>query len=319
MKNWLVGGMGVLTLLVSFFPFNIASAAEGDEPYSAYGPQPTDGIYLYFGRPEEPKDEPNGITITLDETSVSYQSILATVTMPVNLIEERDIERFYIMRNGQRIVDIFDPAYDNWEINYRRYYPITISVSDEYIGSIMEFQVAAVTRNSNGEEFVVAWSNITPAVQFKPLPVIDRTAVTLLEEILGKLSSMSEQLNQALQNLTKAVEAIYTPSPEAQQRLDRAAENFMNKLPMTEVQNEISELNESLERSKSRLQSPNQEKIELGGKFRLIPELAESEVAFLDLTEYKDFIKTFRTIMEAMLWVFFFQMLLTWITPKPEI
>lgn len=290
--------------------------------YNVYGPQPQDRTYLFFGKEDDPKNVSNQITLTLDETSVSYQSILAVVTMPLGLIEERDITRFYIVRNGQRIIDFFDPAFNNWTDEYYRYYPITIRATDEYIGSIMEFQVVAVAGQyeaSGWQEYVVAWSNISPAIDFKPLPVIDHDAIIALQEILEKLQELANMLQSKLSSLEEAIEKIYTPSPYTEQMLDDAIENLLDKLPMSEMSDEISELNDALQESKNALQSPNQEKIELGGRFRLIPELPESEVAFLDLTEYKSFIQTFRTLMEAMLWVFFIQMLMNWLTPKPRI
>lgn len=290
--------------------------------YNVYGPQPHDGIYLFYGKEDEPKNVPNQLTLTLDETSVSYQSILATVTMPVGLIEDRDITRFYIVRNGQRIVDWFDPAYDNWTDRYYRYYPLTIRVTDEYIGSIMEFQIVAVAgieQQGSWNEYVVAWSNISPAIQFKPLPTVDHNAIHVLELILGRLEAMQNELSNKMNQMTQAIEKIYTPTQQSVDRLENAIDSVMEKLPMTELSEEISELNQTLNDSKNALKDPDQEEITLGGKFRLIPELPESEVAFLDLTEYKDFISTFRFLMECMLWVYFFQMFMNWITPKPEI
>lgn len=302
-------------MLLSLF---ISSTVFAAEPYNIYGPQPNDKIYLYFGKDDEPKSVPNGINLDIDQTSVSYQSILATVTIPNDLIQDRRIDRFYIVRNGQRIVDWFDPSYDNWLDVDRVYYPLTIRVTDEYIGSIMEFQIVAVSRNNNGE-YVVAWSNISPAVQFKPLPTIDHTAISVLENILARLEALQASLEQKLAQVQKAVEDIYTPKPGTESRLEQATQNFMDKLPMTEMLEEMNELNDSLEESKRNLMNPNQERIELGGRFRFIPELPESEVSILDVTEYKDFIKTFRMLMEATLWVSFIQMLMNWITPKPQI
>jgi hypothetical protein len=74
-----------------------------------------------------------------------------------------------------------------------------------------------------------------------------------------------------------------------------------------------------MKESLANLKSPDNSEMKFGGKFRLIPELPESEVTFLDLSEWKEQVLLFRTVLNAMIWVYFFQMLLNRLAPKPGI
>lgn len=315
-----LGGLGLILVLSLSLPFTAFAEYVPGSPYSVYGPQPDDGTYLFFGKADEPRNIPNGdINLELDISSVSYQSILAVVRMPETLIQDRNITRFYILRNGQRIIDDFGPAYDNWTDKDIRYYPITITATDEYIGSIMEFQVVAVTYSpTQNREYVVAWSNITEAVKFKPLPVVDTEGNTILADILAALTGLQASLEAKLAQLQQAIESIYTPSPVAEARLQAAMDNLERKLPTTQIAEEINRMNDVMERSKAKLKTPGSE-LSLGGEFEMIPGVPESKIKFLDLTEWKEQVLMFRRICEAAIWVYFFYMLLEKLTPKPRL
>lgn len=309
-------GLGLFVVL-SFFLTTTSYA------YNSYGPQTSiEDKYLYFGSETEPSGVRNGITITVDPESISFQTVKAMITIDDGLIEERGIDGVYIMAN-KVVVDKFFIYYDNAEGAYKRNYYVDLDVDTSKIGSNVYFQAVGVHAEVDpdfGEiQYVVSWSEQTGTYELKPLPVIDRAAIEVLYAILAKLESLKAMMEAKLAAIQKAIEDIYTPSPEAEAKLQTSMDNFMDKLPMKEMQEKIDDLNDALQESKDQLSDPDTSSLKLGGKFRLIPELAESEITFLDLTEYKDQVKLFRTIMEAAFWVYFFYMLLKMITPSTQI
>lgn len=323
-------GLG-LSLVLSLFFQSYTYA------YTSYGPQPKDGKYYFWGSTEEPQFQRNGITIVLDETSISYNSIKATVTVDHEIIQNRGITAFEILANGIAVEQsnvYYDATLE--PPTMREYYVLDIALTEEFTGSYVYFQALGVSHQQN-ETYVVAWSSQTQTVQFKPFPVIDRDAITWLEAIYNKIQDMKTsletkltdiyeklaQMQAALENkldtLTKAVEDAYTPSPTALQNFDRAMDNFMDALPMSELVDELNQVNNTLQESINQLKNHEDSNLEFGGKFRLIPELPESEVVFLDLSGYRDQLILFRTLLEAMLWLYFFQMLMNRFTPRTTI
>lgn len=319
-----VGGLGLILVLSLFF---LSPYALADGPYGSYGPQTSyDEKYFYWGSDEEPKYARNGIDVSVDGTSVSFQSVKATISVDYNLISDRGIDGFAVLANGV-FVDMVDTYYDNSLVppGYREVYYADFDISDQYIGSDVYFQVLGIHKELNGDSFVVAWSQESPTFTFKPLPVIDREAITVLwaiwaklGEILAKLEELKVSLEGKLDQIKKAIEDIYTPSPAAEARLEAAIDNFMEKLPMSEMTENIEEMSESMEESLNQLKEPNSE-LTLGGEFEFIPGVPETKVHFLDLTKWKDWVEIFRTIMTATLWVSFFHHLLYKLTPKPGI
>lgn len=323
-KISLLMGIGLLLVLS---PFHTVFANEFDPtgPFKVYGPQ-TDERYLYFGddsnceyEPCMSRHESNGLSVTVDEASISHQSIRAVVTMDLELIDHRNIDTFEILLNGNRVVDGFDVYWDNWTLENRRYYQVTVTAGTEYTGARMYFQVVGLSDNGQGEMYVVAWSNYTGTYEFKPFPTVDRDAISVLERIYQKLNELLNTLSDKLDKLTKAVEDAYKPSEQAKNNLDRAMNNFMDKLPMEDMIDTMTEFTDEMERAKQGLQLPG-EKITIGDSFYFIPGVEASKVdELIDLTEFQEQVLLFRRLMEVMIWLFFFQMIMHMLTPKPRI
>ncbi len=314
------GGIGLiaLCLLLSL----MSPVAKANTTYPVHGPQPEIDDYAHFGDNEFPPYTHQGININVDMTSISFQSLIATVTMD-KLVDQRAITSFWILANG-RVVDMFEPGRDPETGFWKDFYYLRVVPQEWNIGSRISLQVLAMSERLDTDtgkhgQYVVGWSAPTPVYQLKPLPVVDVDAIGVLNAILQKLAELQAALESSLAKLTKAVEDIYTPSSQAQSAFDSALDNFIDKLPMSEMTEKTEELNNKLQDSINQLQDPDSSDLKLGGRFRLIPELPESEVAFLDVSEYRDFIKTFRMLMEAMLWIYFFQMLMNRFTPKTTI
>ncbi len=287
--------------------------------YGIYGPQThIEDKYLYFGSDIELSTSRNGIDIAVDYSSISFQTVKAVITVDWNLIVDREISGFTIMGN-KVVVDFVQTYLDTQTNTYKEYYYVDININPDKIGSLVYFQVAGLHENNQGEQFVVAWSAETQPYQFKPLPVIDQDAVNLLSAILQKLEDIRIILEEKLEKILKAIESMYTPSPESVAALDSAMDAILEKLPMSQMTEQISEMNDTLQESVDQLHSTASSDLKLGGKFRLIPELAESEISFLDLSDYRDQVILFRTIMNATIWIYFFYMLMSMLTPKPSI
>jgi hypothetical protein len=325
-----IGGLGLILVLSLFFLTTVANA------FGIYGPQPTDETelekYFYWGSDAEPQHAPNGISISVDPTSVSYQTIKATVTMDANLIVDRDISYFAILANGI-YVDFFNPYFDNALTPPRNleYYTLDINITDSMIGSEIYFQVLGVhvnppfdpiTEEPDGRQFVVAWSAQTANYVFKPLPVIDRTAIGYLAGILEKLTELKESLESKLSDLTKAVEAIYKPSPAAEAALEQSMDNFMEKMPTQQMTDNMQEMQDSMQNSLASLHEPGS-KLEFGNEFD--PNTGNADVDSmlsrfkLDLTEWATYVAIFRSIMAATLWVSFFHYIFNNLTPRLSI
>jgi hypothetical protein len=308
----LTGGLG-LFLVLSLFLMQTANG------YGIYGPQThIEDKYLYFGSDIELSTSRNGIDIAVDYSSISFQTVKAVITVDWNLIVDREISGFTIMGN-KVVVDFVQTYLDTQTNTYKEYYYVDININPDKIGSLVYFQVAGLHENNQGEQFVVAWSAETQPYQFKPLPVIDQDAVNLLSAILQKLEDIRIILEEKLEKILKAIESMYTPSPESVAALDSAMDAILEKLPMSQMTEQISEMNDTLQESVDQLHSTASSDLKLGGKFRLIPELAESEISFLDLSDYRDQVILFRTIMNATIWIYFFYMLMSMLTPKPSI
>lgn len=322
MRTRLFGGLGLFLALSLFF-----NAAAYADDYPLFGPQTLEDDYLRFGDDDFPKDSKHGLTLYLQESSISFQSIIGSVILDYvpnsTLIDERGITEFYIMANG-RIVDFFTPVWDQNTGKFATNYPLRIKLDDWNIGSLINLQVVAISHREESNvpgyqnQYVVGWSDRLGPYQLKPLPVIDRDAIDVLNAILTKLDAMKSSLEGKLQQVQKAVEDIYTPTPAAEQQLQAAMDRLQEKLPMQEIFDKTDEINETLDRSLQKLKQPG-ERLYLGGEFEMIPGVAQSKVRFLDLTEWREQVLLFRRICEAAIWVYFFYMLLEKVTPKPRL
>lgn len=289
--------------------------------------------YMYFGNDQHPKSQGyGGITISPDESSKSAQWININVVVPRELFAERGIDKFYMLCNG-KVCDEWYPTmmeYPNGTIDFRNFYVVKPTIS-ELIGTAVYFQVVAVHTNRDGDEalqWAVAWSPYSETTVMKPLPVHDEINWNVLLAILAKLEQLKNMLESLLQQIKKAIEDIYTPKPETLEAYNQAVSNLEKKLPMMELAKQADNFKKSLEDAKRKLKRPGED-LKLGGKIFLVWDydqasgsmvpVSQSEVHFLDLTEWREQVLLFRTIMEATIWVFFFYMLFKLITPKPRL
>lgn len=309
----------VSIMALSFFfiiTFSVKASA-----YPFFGVQTSYDDYLYFGNDDYPSNSKQGLTFSVDESSISFQSIVASVTTEYvpnsTLVDARQITDFAILANG-RIVDEFEAAWDSNLNQWRTYYRLRIALDDWNVGSNVTLQVVAIHTDNNLNQYAVAWSEPQGPFQLKPLPVIDKDAISVLELILARLNNLSVMLEMKLTQLTKAVEKIYTPSEATEQRFDNAVNSIKDKLPMDELIDQVDNANQVLEETRRKLQQPGTT-IKIGGEFCFIPGVAESCFPVMDLTEWREQLLLFRTIIEAALWVYFFYMIFEKLTPKPRL
>ncbi|MEW9702925.1 hypothetical protein [Paenibacillus sp. SI8] len=314
------GGLGLITVL-SLFLHTVAYAAD----YPSFGPQTYQNHkYYYFGDGTYSKTSRQGIDISVDGSSVSYQSVKATVTMDWNLIMDRGITKFVVLANGVN-VDEFEPYFD-YSVSppvYKEYYYLDINVSDQYIGSDVYFQVVALHQDNinttNGNVWTVGWSQESPTFRLKPLPVTDSDTHGWLQAIYELL----EQIKAKLEEIKTLIENLFTPSPQAEQRLDNAINNLLEKMPMQKMAEQMDETNEELQRTLSQLEQPHS-RLTLGGKIHFLYDENGNSIDgegydFIDLTEYREQVRTFRIIEEAAIWVFFIYGLIRMLTPKATV
>ena len=310
-RKFILSITGVLLLAASFF-ISVASAAD----YPSFGPQPFDiNKYYYFGNTIYPAESRQGLSIQLDPTSVSYQSIKATVTLDYNLIMDRQITMFHVLANGV-LVDSFEPYFDT-DLSpplYREFYYIDINVSDQYIGSDNYFQVVGVKEgkhfDGSNNDYVVAWSELTETIHFKDLPTTDADTHTLLQAILDMLQDLKNSLEGKLDQLKQAIENIYEIKPETQQRFDNASAALQAKLPSQQISNEMQTVSNLMDQSKSIIDNGPKDlqfaKVNMYGM----------EFYFIDFTEVRDQVDKIRNLMKLILWCEFFIFVIRLLVPK---
>lgn len=313
-------GFGLFIALVLLFLSNVAFASDygwnvpdpyvsGSDYWKTYGPN-TDDTYFYFGDDELLSTSSNGIKIELDETSMSYQSIRAVVTLPVGLIEARGIDKFHILVNGNKKIDEFDPHQSNWEDSFRRYYLITINVTDDYISSRMYFQIIG-TASSNDGEYVVAWSGLTQDLDFKDLPVVDTEAISWLQAIYNKLDELLSSLSNLLSEINESIKKIYEIEPETQERFDNALSTLKSKLPQEQLNDEFNHVKDLMDESVDKINNADQHIT-----FGEIHWMNVYTSSALDFTEYMEYIEKLRTILKVALWIEFFYFVIRILVPK---
>lgn len=308
-----------VTLFLALSPFSYAA----DSEVPSFGPQPYEvHKYYYFGDAAHSPKARQGIDISVDTSSISYQSVKATVTMDWNIINDRQITKFIILANGVN-VDEFEPYFDRTEEPpvYKEYYYLDINVSDQYIGSDVYFQVVGIKQDSRfsptSNVFVVAWSQESPSVRLKPLPVTDsdthgliNESNFLLGEILAKLQELKNALLAKLDQLQTAVEKIYKIEPATQARFDAAQQQLQDKLPTSQIQDQMNQLKDIMDDSVNRVNNTKQEL-----KFGEINWMGVITTNLLDFTEFADQIEKLRAIMRVMLWCEFFYAIILMLRP----
>lgn len=289
--------------------------------------------YMYFGNDEHPRSAGyGGMTIEVDESSKSAQWINITVTVPLELMLEGEITKFYMLCNG-KVCDEWYPTmaeYPSGRVLPRNYYLVKPTIS-ELIGTSVYFQAVAVTNRGltdSSLQWAIAWSPYSETTTMKPLPVHDERSWEVLLAILAKLEQLRNMLESLLQQIKKAIEDIYTPKPETLAEFNAALNELEKKLPMLELAEQVDDFKDSLEESKRKLKRPGQE-LKLGGVFCIVYDYvaaggkmacaAGGQITFLDLTPWREQVLLFREVINASIWVFFFYMLFKFLTPKPRL
>jgi hypothetical protein len=308
MKRYVAATVLGIVLIMALSPF----AVFADDGFGIYGPQPLDEKYYYWGSDLEPPYVRNGLTLTLDPTSTSYQSIKAVLTVDHQLIDERDIQYFAILANGV-YVDYVEAYFDNSldPPRYREYYSLDIDISNQYIGSDVYMQALAVHVNPDGSHYVVGWSEQTETIRFKPLPVIDRDAIQVLNAILAKLEQLRADLSSKLDQLNASIREIYEIKPTTQARFDAALANLQTKLPTEQIKDQVNQAADLMDESADRVRNA-QQRITFGE----INWMGVVTTPLLDFTEFADVLDKLRSLMALLIWCEFFFFVISILTPK---
>lgn len=301
--------------LVAFIALTLFSTT----PAFAYYKSPvdfSDDGYLRFGDSEFPTFEENGLRLDISHSSISHSWVNMTMTMWGPMVQQRSISHFLILANS-KVIEEFRPIYlrdeNTGELRFTDQYYLKPSVPN-LIGAPIYFQVVAVSRDSDGNQYVVAWSGITEEIQMDDLPVKDKEAIDILYSILEKLKQMMDTLAELLKELKEQTR----PTKAKLNELYDAVNGLLDKMPMKQVTDELEKLNDALEESRKNLAKPGS-KLRLGGQVDLLPLHPGGEIYLFDLTQWREQVLLFRTIAQAAMWVFFFHMLFKWVTPRPEI
>lgn len=298
--------LGVGMMLIALFPFSAFAS------YESFGPQTSDDKYYYWGSATTPPYVGNGINISLDTTSTSYQSIKATITMDANLINDRDIQLFSVLMNGVN-VDFFNVYYDNdlTPPRYREYYTIDIDVTDVYIGSYAYFQILGLSYDSSDQQYVVAWSPQSETVRLKPFPVTDSETHGWLQSIYYILQDLKNTLAGKLDQLRAAVEKIYTVTPETQQKFDNAMEELKQALPSEQMKDQFNQVSDMVNGSANQIANTPQET-----KFGQINWMGAVTTSALNFDDMEEQLGLLRKIMRISLWCEFFYFVILILRPR---
>lgn len=305
----------IITLLIgvtafALFPLSIYAA-----DYPSFGPQGLDE-YLWYGDATYPFADRQGIDIEVDETSVSFQSVIANVFLDAGLIEERNIVEFLITANN-KVVDSFTPYWDQTTQSYKLSYRLRITLADWNTGSNVYFKVVGVSSNTPitiGEPylpFVVAWSTQTTTYELKPLPVIDRDAIDVLNAILAKLENLKAMTESKLSQVDDSIKKIYEIPPETQAKFDAALAGLQAKLPTEQIKEQANAAQQVVENSANRINNTPQKV-----KFGEINWMGVVTTPVLDFTDFMDSIEKMRKILQIALWCEFFYFVILILRPR---
>lgn len=312
----------LIGVMLTALPLSVSADA-----YPYFGPQGLDDDFLWFGDADYPRAESQGITLNVDLTSTSFQSIIGQVTFDKGYIEERQITRFFIMAND-RVVDSFDPAWDESIKAYKRSYPLRIRLESWNTGSFVNLQVVAV---HDGEVspidpnynnlYVVGWSNKPPGFLLKDMPVYDEAAVSWLEAIYKKLDEMKASIEGKLDKLhamiegklgeiDKSIKKIYEVKPETQAAFDAALAELQAKLPTEQMKEEANEMQKVIDDSANRIKNAPQV-VKYGQLHWMF-----FTTSALDFTDFMDEITTLRRVLQIILWCEFFYAVILVLRPR---
>jgi hypothetical protein len=311
----------LILIAIGVAVFGLSPLSAYAEDYPFFGPQPPEDDYLYFGDSTYPKLQQHGLTLSLQEESISFQSIIGSVTLQYvpnsTLIDERQITQFYVIANG-RVVDMFQPAWDVENETWRQHYPLRIALADWNIGSLVNLQVVAVSHREENptnpdyqNTYAVAWSEQMGPYQLKPQPVIDRDAIEVLQMILAKLEQMRSDITGKLSQIDASIKAIYEIPPATQAKFDNALANLQSKLPTEQVKQQTEQVANIVKDSANRIQNAPQ-KI----KFGEINWMGVVTTPAVDFTDFMDDIEKMRVLLQIMLWCEFFYFVILILRPR---
>jgi|HigsolmetaAR203D_1030402.scaffolds.fasta_scaffold13174_2 hypothetical protein len=304
-KLWLVA------LFVTSLFFSVS-------PAFAYYKSPVDlredGYIVFRGDDQTPWYRENGISIMVDESSISHSLVNIHVGMWPGIIEQRGIDKFLLLANGKIVEEFWPQKVEDGQggYTYSGYYVVKPRLI-ELIGTRSYFQVVAVQIEGDGQ-YAVAWSDTTEEIQMDDLPVKDKEAISILYAILDRLNQMLPLLQQMLNKLneiSKQIETLFTPTPAAAARLENAANKLLEKTPIDDMMRESKKMQDLFENTPTN--APLSE-LAFGEKRDWF---GTGRVHYLiDLTEWKQYLKVMRDIMEACLWISFFLFLLRFLQPR---
>lgn len=316
-KVWLVA---LVTSL--FFTFVSSAFAYYKSPVDVDG----DG-YVRFGNADYPQFDEYGLRLDIVEESISHSWVDLQMRMWGGLVDQRSIDKFLLLANGKIVEEFYPQLVDVDGVpTWSSWYQIKPSIM-ELIGSKVYFQVVGVQvqTHSNGvSQYAVAWSEPTHEISMDDLPVKDKEAIGILyaileylKRILAKLEEMlplMAEMRDLLQKISKQIETMFTPSPEAASRLEQAAEDLLLKTPMADAIDQSKKVqdmftNTPTNRPLSELQFG--EKRDWFGTGR--------SHYLIDLTEWRTYVEIMRNVMDAAVWVLFFLFLIRYLQPKLDI
>jgi hypothetical protein len=281
--------------------------------------------YIEFGDSKHNRYADNGIKLDVDIESIATWWVNLGFQIDPETIKKERIGKFYVLANGKIVDTVFIQYQDadgNGVPDPVSYY--TVKPEDlAFAGGYVNFQIVGV-RISNadwniegklfGTEFAVAWSAPSDTIHMDPVKVNDSEAIGVLQAILAKLDEIEKMLASKLNNITEELQTMFTPTPEAQNRLDNSMSNLMKKMPMNDMVEQSEEIKKMFE--DTQLDRP-MEKITFGDKRDWLG--IGTEFYLLDLTEMKEQIELLRKILAAVIWIEFFFWLIFYLSPRLNI
>lgn len=316
-KVWLVA---LVTGL--FFTFVSSAFAYYRSPVDVDGDN-----YVRFGSADYPQFEEYGLTLTIVEQSISHSWVDLQMRMWGGLVDQREIDKFLLLANGKIVEEFYPQLVDTDEgPKWSSWYQIKPSVM-ELIGSTVYFQVVAVQTHthSNGvSQYAVAWSEPTKEIMMDDLPVKDKEAISILyaileylKKILAKLEQMlplMQEMRDLLQKISKQIETLFTPTPQAASRLEQAAMDLMLKTPAADMVDQSKKVQDMFSNTPT-----NRPMSELAfGDKRDWFGTGRSHY-LIDLTEWRELVQIMRNVMDAAVWVMFFFFLIRYLQPRLDI
>lgn len=309
-----------MILVIGVTVFGLYPLSVYAEDYPLFGPQPLSDDYVYFGDDVNSSTVQHGLRLNVDVTSISFQGVIGTITTDwvanSTLIDERQITEFYVLANG-RIVDLFQPSWDDVNDKWREHYTLRFAFEDWNIGTLITLQVVAVSHREEANipdyqnTYVVAWSAPMGPYQMKPLPVIDRDAIKVLEAILAKLEQMRSDITGELAKIDASIKKIYEVPPAIQAKFDAALANLQSKLPTEQMKEQANQMQNIVEQSANRIQNTPQQV-----KFGEINWMGVVVTPALDFTEYMEQIEKIRLFAQITLWCEFFYFIILILRPR---